>query len=109
MVLKMPFSIAAYFIIAMTLHAFLTGVYFASFILCLRWLVFSDDGSTVRKAVHRPFLIITVILFAFSVTDLGFSMKSVLLFCQEGFLTTNALIYGNVITVRNPRTELLMT
>src|SRR6266576_1749857 len=68
-------------IIAITLQALLTGVYFASFLLCLRWFIFSDDGGTLRnsKTVHWPFLIITLILFAFLVTDLGLSLQITLL------------------------------
>ena len=98
---KMPFSATAYFIIVITLQALLTGVYLASFLVCLRWLIFSDDGGTLRKGINWPFLIITVILFAFSATDLGFSLKAILLFSQDTSFTTSALIYGTVITVRN--------
>ena len=68
------------FITALTLEAFLAGVYFASFLLCLRWLIFSDDGGTLRKPIHRPFLIITLILFAFSVTALSAGLKKTLSF-----------------------------
>jgi hypothetical protein len=71
-------SIIEAFIIAMTMGATLSGVYFASFLLCLRWLIFSDDGGTLRKPIHRPFLIITLILFAFTVIALGINLQRTL-------------------------------
>ncbi|KAF8341125.1 hypothetical protein F5887DRAFT_385332 [Amanita rubescens] len=61
------------YIIAITIQALVTGTYFATFLLCLRWLVFSDDGGTPRKRINWP-LIITVILFAFAVTDFSVSL-----------------------------------
>ncbi|KAF8325110.1 hypothetical protein F5887DRAFT_259817 [Amanita rubescens] len=86
-------------IIAITLQALLTGVYFTSFLLCLRWLIFSDDGGTLRKPIHRPFLIITVILFTFSVTDLGFSLQATLLFSQVASILDSrvGIAYAGVI------------
>ncbi len=96
-------------IIAITLQALLTGVYFASFLLCLRWFIFSDDGGTLRnsKTVHWPFLIITLILFAFLVTDLGLSLQITLL-ASQGASITSPRICNRIITVSHPRIELLM-
>ena len=96
-VLKMPISLQAAEIVGVTVHALLTGVYFVSFILCLRWLILADDSSTLRKAIHRPFLIITVILFAFSVADLGLSLKFNLLIVSSA----RNFIYGSAIRVHN--------
>ena len=104
-VLKMPISPQAASFIAITVHALLTGVYFVSFTLCLRWLIFSDDGSTLRKAIHRPFLIITVILFAFSVTDFGLSLEYNLLPVSS----TSSFENRSAIRVRNSIIELLMS
>ncbi|SRR6266576_1137854 len=73
----------AVYLIATTTQALVTGAYFASFLLCLRWLVFSDDGGTTRKRIHWPFLIITIILFAFTVTDLGISLHTTLLVSED--------------------------
>ena len=78
-VLEMLSTLEGY-IIAITLEASLAGVYFALFLLCLRWLIFSDDGATLRKPIHRPFLIITLILFVFTMTALGVGLQMVLIF-----------------------------
>ncbi|KAF8342378.1 hypothetical protein F5887DRAFT_1076177 [Amanita rubescens] len=67
------------YLIAITTQALVTGAYFASFLVCLRWLIFSDDGRTTRKRIHWPLLIIAIILFAFSVTDLGITLQTTLL------------------------------
>ncbi|KAF8343635.1 hypothetical protein F5887DRAFT_1075734 [Amanita rubescens] len=80
-------------IIGITLQALLTGVYFASFLLCLRWLIFSDDGGTLRKPIHRPFLTITLILFAFSVTTLGLCLRRAL------YVTQSATAYIKIINM----------
>ena len=94
------------FIIGTTLQALLVGVYFASFLLCLRWLIFSDDGGTLRKTIHWPFLIITVLLFAFSVTSLGLCLQRSLLFSQGA--STAIPTYNELINVStNPRIALL--
>ncbi|KAF8333004.1 hypothetical protein F5887DRAFT_1080459 [Amanita rubescens] len=85
------------FIITTTLQALLTGVYFTLFLLCLRWLVFSDDGGTLRKPIQWPFLIITVILFAFSVTDFGLTLQTTILIPQSASMTTTSLIYVGII------------
>ncbi len=51
--------------------AFLLGTYLVSFFVCLRWLLFSDDGGSLRKRVDRLMLITTLFLFAFALTDFG--------------------------------------
>jgi hypothetical protein len=71
------------YMIATTTQAFVTGAYFASFLMCLRWLIFSDDGGTLRKWIHWPPLTIAILLFAFSVTDLGVSLKTTLLIFED--------------------------
>jgi hypothetical protein len=95
--------------IGTTLEALLVGVHFTSFLLCLRWLIFSDDGETMRKPIQWPFLIITIILFAFSVTDLSFNLQAGFLFSQHAYIPTNMVnIHNDISSVRNPRTELMM-
>ena len=84
-------------IIAMATQALLTGVYFASFFLCLRWLIFSDDGETLRKWIHWPFLTITIILFACSVIGFSISLQATLL-VFEG--RSGKFYYTTVIIVR---------
>jgi len=86
------------YIIAMTLQALLTGVYLASFLLCLRWLIFSDDGGALRKTIQWPFLTITIILFAFSATDLGMSLQATFL-ASQGASITRTILYNGIITM----------
>ena len=100
-------SVLKAYIIATTLQALLIGVYFASFLLCLRWLIFSDDGGSLRKVIHRPFLIITIILFVFSVTDLGLCLQTLFLVSQGASTTTSAVNTLMVFNVRSPRIEKL--
>ena len=94
-------------IIATTLESSLAGVYFASFLLCLRWLIFLDDGGTLRDPIQRPFLIITLILFAFTVTALGIGLQKALSF-SHGTSVTGIPTSIIIIDVRDPRIELLM-
>ena len=103
LILKMLSDIEAT-IVAMTLQALITGVYLASFLLCMRWLVFSDDGGTQRKPINWPFLTITVIIFAFLLTSFGLSLQRALLFSQGA--SSHTLIYVENLNVRNPRIEL---
>ena len=86
-------------IIATTTQALATGIYFATFLLCVRWLAFSDDGGSLRKDLTRPMLMmfITILLFAFSVIDLAFSLRYTLLASQG----IHSLLYTGTITVRN--------
>lgn len=70
-------------IIVTSTQGLLTGVYFASFLMCIRWLAFSDDGGEVRKGINWPLLTATIVLFGFTVTDLGFSLQQTLL-ASEG-------------------------
>ena len=76
-------STAVLYVAAITTQALVTGIYFATFLVCLRWLVFSDDGGTVRKRIHWPLLTIAIVLFAFSVTDFGISLQTTLLVLED--------------------------
>ncbi|SRR6266550_2666965 len=72
------------YIVGITIQAFVTGAYFASFLLCLRWLVFSDNGENLRKRISWPFLIITIIIFAFSLTGFVISLHDGPAWVSEG-------------------------
>lgn len=74
----------------LTAQAVVTGAYFASFLVCLRWHFFSDDGGTLRKGINWLLLIIAVILFAF--IDL-------VLFLQITLLVSENRGTGNFLTV----------
>ncbi|KAF8330642.1 hypothetical protein F5887DRAFT_999715 [Amanita rubescens] len=69
-------------IIAMTMQALVTGAYLTSFLMCLRWLVLSDDGGSLRKRINWPIFIITVVLFSLCVTELSISLHVTLLISE---------------------------
>ena len=72
------------FVIALTAQALVMGVYVASFLLCLRWLVLSDKGRTLRKGINWSLLIITIVLFALSATAFVIFFSSILPFLSKG-------------------------
>ena len=65
--------------ISIIVQAVLSGAYFATFLLCLRWQIYSDDGLAMRKNIKWCMVAVTIVIFAFSVADLGISLRSVLL------------------------------
>jgi hypothetical protein len=72
------------FMIALTMQALVMGAYVASFLLCLRWLVFSDKGGTLRKGINWPLLIITIVLFALSSTVFIIVLSSTVFYISKG-------------------------
>ncbi len=65
--------------ISIIVQAVLSGVYFATFFLCLRWQIYSDDGLAMRKNIKWCMVAITIVIFAFSMADLGISLRVTLL------------------------------
>ena len=55
-------------------QAILYGVYLATLVHCLRWLIFDDEGWHQREKIKRPMLIISIVLFSLSTADLGISL-----------------------------------
>ncbi len=82
------------YIVAITTQALVTGTYFATFLLCLRWLVFSDDGGSLRKRINWPFLIITVVLFAFTMTEFSISLQSTLLAFEDENIALYLIVFN---------------
>ena len=70
-------------VIATTIQAILFGLYFTTFLLCLRWLIFADEGWVMRKAIKWPMLTVTIIIFVFSVMDLSLSLEETLATSQS--------------------------
>jgi len=79
--------------------AFLLGIYLVSFFVCLRWLIFSDDGGSLRKGMNRPTLIVTIIFFAISLADFGLCVYSKLF---RGAYTS---VYDIIVSNRNCHTN----
>ncbi len=79
-------------IVAMTLQAILTGVQFTTFLLCLRWQIYSDDGWSIRKNIQWPMFIITFLIMVFSLIDLGGTVQTVLVGLKgDNYLPTSLI------------------
>ncbi|PFH48433.1 hypothetical protein AMATHDRAFT_5783 [Amanita thiersii Skay4041] len=61
-------------IIAMFVQSILYGPYLCTVLYCIRWLVFADQGWTIRQRIDRPMLAITLLLCLLSTADLGVSL-----------------------------------
>lgn len=83
--------------IALIIQAALTGLQFATFLLCLRFLIFSDRDWTPRKSINWYLLVVTVLLIAFSITILGLTLQSALFYVKNG----NDLLPTGTVSVRN--------
>ncbi|KDR83251.1 hypothetical protein GALMADRAFT_134735 [Galerina marginata CBS 339.88] len=68
-------SVAADFVFIM-----IYGIYFSTLLQCLRWLLFTDEGWTLRrrKEVKWPMLAATLLLFSFSFTNLILQLRGTL-------------------------------
>ena len=88
------------YIIAMTTQAFVTGLYFASVLLCLQWLVFSNTGRVLRKGINWSLVITTIVLFSLFVTDLGYALRDMFLIF-EGDGDRSDKYFATSVTVRN--------
>jgi len=62
------------------IQAMLSGLYTATFVLCLRWLVFTDEGWKLRsrKQINWPMLILAVLVFGLATVDLLLSCRTAL-------------------------------
>ncbi|PPQ69717.1 hypothetical protein CVT26_001634 [Gymnopilus dilepis] len=58
--------------------ALMYGLYFSTLLHCIRWLLFTDEGWKLRRLgqVHWPMLLVTFLLFAFSLTNLALALRS---------------------------------
>lgn len=67
-------------LVANFVQAILYGLYIATFILCIQWLIFVDEGWQVRslQKIPWPTLTLVILLFIFSTVNLGTSSWIVL-------------------------------
>lgn len=92
-------SYAEVAIIATTVQAVLTGAYFATFLLCLRWQIFPDKpdyASNTSKNLKWSMLIVSIIVFALSMADIGISLEASLLAVKG----SDTPLFAGVIAVR---------
>ena len=86
-------------IVSTTVQAVLTGAYFATFLLCLRWQIYPNPGyiSKTGKGFQRFMLSLTIIIFTFAMTDLGISLEASLLALRGA----DNLVFAGIIAVRS--------
>ena len=66
------------FMIATITQALLYGLYIATLVHCLRWLLFSDEENwSLRKDVNWRMLIIAVVIFLLSTASLVTALQDV--------------------------------
>src|ERR1700759_2196011 len=57
-------------LLVLFMQAALYGLYVATLIHCLRWLVYTDDGWKQRDGVNKFMLITTILIFLLSTVNL---------------------------------------
>ena len=83
--------------VSVVMMAIMNGIHLVTFILCLRWQIYTDVGQRTREGIKRRSMILaTIFVFAFSVTNLGICLGSFLL----GMQGNNDLVLTGVLTVR---------
>ena len=87
------------FLISLFTQATLYGLYVATLIHSLRWLIYADDGWKQRDGVNKLMLIATVVIFLLSTVNLAMFLP--LQFCFMGALTNLTTV--EVINVRRYR------
>ena len=58
-------------LISLFTQATLYGLYVATLIHCLRWLIYTDDGWKQRDRVNKLMLITTILIFLLSTANLA--------------------------------------
>jgi hypothetical protein len=66
------------YIIEAVVQALLYGLYVATLVHCLRWLLYNDKDWSYRKDINWPMLAVTVVIFLLSTASLGLLLKLVL-------------------------------
>ena len=73
----------------------LYGIYVTTLAHCLRWLLLDDGGWKLRKKINWSMLIISILLFLLSTTDLALTLKSL-----NDYNDLQAAIKDNLALVR---------
>ena len=81
-------------IIEVTTQALLYGLYVATLVHCLRWLLYDDKGWSHRNDVKWPMLITTLVIFLFYTGSLLLDLRSV--FAGTAPLTTAGVSTRNL-------------
>ena len=67
-------------LIELFIQAILFGLYLATLVHYLRWLVFADEGWKSREKINKPMLIVAILLFALTFVAFAIMVKWELLY-----------------------------
>ena len=76
-------------------QAIMYGMYATTFVHCLRWLLFDDEGWKLRQRINWSLLVASILLFLLSTTDLALTLKSL-----NDYNDLQAAIKDNLALVR---------
>jgi hypothetical protein len=83
--------------VSVILMAIMNGIHLVTCLLCLRWQIYSDVDWKIRNTIKCQFMVVvTILVFALSVANLGICLGSFLLAMQGN----NNLVLTGVLTVR---------
>jgi hypothetical protein len=71
----MRYSTPEILLVALFVQTLFYGLYIASLVHCLRWLIYDDDGWKQRDGINKPLVFIAVLIFAISTANLGITLQ----------------------------------
>ena len=71
-------NITESFVIELIVQALFYGLYVATLVHCLRWLLFDDEGWSHRKDINWPMLTTAVAIFLFTTASIGMVFQDIL-------------------------------
>ena len=85
-------------IIGLFVQAILYGLYTASFVYCLRWLLLTDEGCTLRKDFNWLMVVVSMLIFMSQTTDIAISAVMTI----AAITTGKAAVFNNlgIVNVR---------
>ncbi|KAF8629822.1 hypothetical protein AX15_003267 [Amanita polypyramis BW_CC] len=92
-------------IIANNSRAFQFGVYFVTFVLCLRWLLYTDEGWSLRRNIKWLEVTATVMIFVLSVANIALSLESTLAICRG---KTDTYLTGIITSIIEALTAIII-
>lgn len=95
--------------VSVVILAIMNGIHIVTFLVCLRWQIYSDIDRTIRRGASLwSMIIVTILVFAFSVVNLGICLGSFLLAMRgnnnlmlAGLLTVRVLPFRSIVVIHN--------
>ena len=85
------------FLCATFVQALLYGIYFTTLAHSLRWLLLDDEGWKVRRRINWFMLIISILLFLLSTTDLVLTLIVLINYNDLSVAVHTSAEYNNVL------------